>query len=82
MIEHGDKDECHAEECLWVLSSPQAQWCWEEPVLRAGREEMTLQTWHGWGCVAEGTLTLIGPGPHSIAWEAPPCQTKTFHYAL
>lgn len=38
MIERGDKDECHAEECLWVLSSPQAQWCWEESVLRAGRE--------------------------------------------
>lgn len=22
--------------CLWVLSSPQSQWCWEEPMMRAG----------------------------------------------
>nr|XP_045746136.1 CMRF35-like molecule 2 [Mirounga angustirostris] len=24
--------------CLWVLSSPPSQWCWEEPMMRAGAE--------------------------------------------
>ena len=33
----GDEDECYTEECLWVFSCPQSQWCWEEPMMWAER---------------------------------------------